>query len=232
MWQTSHGDRVLQGDEAIVFMEAVAYLRDMITVAVETNEPYQTGVTIFDALQPTQQLAALHTVVTALFKPDVPAPDLNATLEATVYGVYRELLSLIEIEIDSTRLGDDAYEMRQGLIAGIRCPIVTEDDRFNEFDDLDLRDVPPIDCEDMHVWESEVESFADRVLWDRDFLLDAFIADLDPAKANFFRQQLGIEPHYFDVAAPDAWSAEYQRIDRELVELRDSRPGLFRRDEF
>ena len=54
MWATSQGDRTLCGDEARLILTAVGYLHDMITAGVDLNEPYQTGVVMFDTLQPTQ----------------------------------------------------------------------------------------------------------------------------------------------------------------------------------
>jgi len=54
MWATSQGDRTLGADEAQLVLTAVGYLHDMITAGVDLSEPYQTGVVMFDTLQPTQ----------------------------------------------------------------------------------------------------------------------------------------------------------------------------------
>ena len=80
MWNTSYGDRTLTSAEAALFLEAVAYMRDMILVAVELEESHYVGVTAFDRLQPTQQLTALHLVTMALLTPEIEPPPLCATL--------------------------------------------------------------------------------------------------------------------------------------------------------
>lgn len=219
MWRTSHGDRVLMDGEAKVFLEAVGYLRDMITVAVDLNEPYVTGVTMFDSLQSTQQLMALHCVAIALIKPEVAPPELSATLEATAYAVYRELLSLIQLEVDSSDDSPSAVRIRSAVIAGCQATIVSDCD-WSDFDRENI-DLPIPACDDLNQWESCVESLANQVLWDRDFELEQLLADKDPAKTAAIKQYLGISANYFATAAPDAMSDEFRRIDNELVALRN-----------
>ena len=221
---------MLLGTEAVVFLESVGYLRDMISVAVEIDEPYRSGVLPFDSLQPTQQMAAMYQVVTALLKPDVPAPRLNAVLEGTVYVIYRELVTLIELEIDSTRLDDDPqHRIRAAVQAGLRCPIVTEDRPWQEFEEENFVR-PDIDCDEIDAWEDEVEELADRVLWDRDFLLEPILMDMDPLKSGLIKQHLGVGDDYFAIPAPDANSDEYRRIDNELIALRSGAPGQINGD--
>jgi len=229
MWASSQGDRTLTGREASLVLEAVGYLRDMITVGVEIDEPHQTDVANFNALQPTQQLAILHEVAFALLDEHTPMPELNATREATVYVLFRELLSLVEIEIDMSRFdGAPHYEVRNAIIAAYEETSEADEEWIDNSDFSGLgfeteayEDDPPLtaDIVDIDRWSDALESLADQILWDRDFELEAIFADRDPATVESVKQAMGIGSDYFSVPAPDASSEQYNRIDRELVQL-------------
>ena len=226
MWNTSYGDRVLAPAEAALFVEAVAYMRDMISVAVEIQESHYVGVAAFDRLQPTQQLTALHLVTMALLKPEIPAPALSATLEGTVYGVFKDLLSIIEVEIDACRDDEISYELRNAILAARSAGVVGKTD-WHQPSEEEIANLPDCTCTDIDRWEAEIEVLADQILWDRDFELESLIADQDPSKVADIKEYLGIGKDYFSTAAPDANSQEYLRLDKELVELRKTTPTLF-----
>ncbi|MEL7497538.1 MAG: hypothetical protein AAFN77_08005 [Planctomycetota bacterium] len=217
MWRTSHGDRVLEGDEARVFLEAVGFLRDMLTVAVEFDDSYPTGVEVYDALHPAQQMMCLHRVTTALILPSVPAPALSAVLEGTVYAIFLQLNEVIALEIESSRQFQCDHYLRQLVVSSLNSPIVNEE----EWHDADRQDSLISSQEaDLDVWSELIEELADRVLWDRDFAMDAIVADLDPLRSAQYKAILGIDTDYFANAAPDAHAQELQRIDQEIVDLR------------
>lgn len=223
MWRTSHGDRVLLDEERSIFLEAVGYLRDMITVAAEIQDPFQVGVSAFDSLQPTQQLVALHTVAKALVEVNTEPPPLSATLEAAIYATYRSLASLVEMEIDSTTQTSGQYEIREGILAALKAPVVTEEGQndFNDFKISDDADVLPTpQTTEMDEWDFAIEMLADRILWDRDFELDDLLADKDPNETTEIKEFLGIDEDYFAIAAPDVLSDEFRKIDNELIALR------------
>ncbi len=226
MWNTSYGDRVLTPDEAAIFLEAVAYMRDMLCVSVEINESHRVGVAAFDRLQPTQQLRALHIVTMALLKPEIPPPELSATLEGTIYGVFKDLLSLIEVEIDAYGEDEVSFHLRNAILAARRTDIVSDSDWHQRSED-ELAGLPDCGCTDIDRWEEQIEALADQILWDRDFELESLIADQDPSEVAGIKEYLGIGKDYFSTAAPDANSQEYRRLDRELVELRKTNPTLF-----
>ena len=70
---------------------------------------------------------------------------------------------------------------------------------------------------------------ADQILWDRDFELEALIADQDPFKVAGIKEYLGIGRDYFSTPGPDANSQEYLKMDRELVEIvKKTNPGVYR----
>ena len=246
MWGTSQGDRTLIGDEAGLVRKSVGYLRDMITAGIDLNELYRSEVGAFNRLQPTQQLATLHEVAYGLLDSSKPILELTAVREATVYAIYRELVSLIEIEIELARNGaqeyrclagrderarqfttpapqyNPEYQTRNAIIAVCQKYNMYPDE-WNQDDfvpaDPDWHKPPEANSENMDRWSAAIEFLANQVLWDRDFEMEAIFADHDPAKIAAIKQYLGIHEDYFSTPAPDAYSDEYQRIDRELVLL-------------
>ncbi len=210
-----------------MFLEAVAYTRDLLCVCVDINESLHLGVSSFDNLQPTQQLAALHMVAMALVKKEIPPPPLSANLEGTVYAVFKNLYSLVEVEIDQCRENRNSYELRNAILEACRSDIVGDRD-WCQHTEEDLAALPECTCEDMDAWDFEIETLANQILWDRDFELEDMIADQDPFQVSAVKEYLGIGPDYFAIPAPDANSEEYLRLDRELVELRKLTPTLFK----
>ena len=97
---TSQGDRTLTGAESALVRKSVGHLRDMITAGLDLDESYRSEVDVFDRLQPTQQLSILHEVAHGLLDPQTPILELTAVREGTVHAIYREIFSLVEIEID------------------------------------------------------------------------------------------------------------------------------------
>jgi hypothetical protein len=243
MWGTSQGNRTLKGDEADLVRKSVGYLRDMITAGIDLNEPYRSEVGVFNRLQPTQQLAALHEVAYGLLDPATPILELTSCREATVYAIYREVISLIEIEIElaqnyrqgfrsdgSTANRDrnpwlrvkPEFQIRSSIIAACqKSNMYPEEWAGDDFlpADSDCYEPPQSVCEDLELWSAAIEFLSNQVLWDRDFEMEAIFADQDPEKIADIKAYLGIHEDYFSTPAPDVYSDEYQRIDRELVLL-------------
>jgi hypothetical protein len=230
MWGTSQGDRTLIGGEADLVRKSVGYLRDMITAGIDLNEPYQSQVGVFNRLQPTQQLAALHEVAYGLLDPATPILELTAVREATVYAIFRELVSLIDMEIELAQNGNQdpalpgkpEFRTRNSIIDACKKTNRNRDEWGH--DDFvpagpNCHVPPAVDCENLERWSESIEFLANQVLWDRDFEMEAMFADHDPEKIADIKVYLGIHEDYFSTPAPDAYSKEYQRIDRELVLL-------------
>ena len=228
MWATSQGDRTLVADEAQLVLLAVGYLHDMITSGVDLSEPYQTGVIMFDALQPTQQMAILHEVAHGLLDSETPVVQLTAVREATVYAIYCELESLVEIELDLSDQTKPDFEFRERIIRAYQ----QSDGQSTEWDDgltaakASEFDAPDRGCKEIGQWKRVIELLADRVLWDRDFELEEAFADHDPEKIKSIKRYMGINEDYFAVAAPDADSQEYLKLHQELIGLTQGIEGL------
>ena len=243
MWGTSQGDRTLTGAEAAVVRKSVGYLRDMITAGLDLNEPHQSEVDVFDCLQPTQQLSVLHEVAHGLLDPQTSIMELTAVREGTVHAIYREIFSLVEIEIDLSQYREidfnskglldttePAFNAMTELAHQTRSTIISAwhelTQPISEWNPIGLipeerhpHSVPEVGSTDLELWSSTIEFLANQVLWDRDFEMESFFADLDPAKVADIKLYMGIQENYFSSPAPDANSADYRRLDRELVAL-------------
>jgi len=232
MWATSTGDRTLVADEAQLFLNSVGYLHDMITSAVDLGEAYSTDVAMFNTLQPTQQMAMLHEVAHGLLDPETPIVKLTAVREATVYAIYRQLNSLLEIEFEMSQMNRPDFYHRETMIRACQqtCSLPSEWSDGFEPELAPGHEPPDLQSVDLNKWKNTVEFLADQVLWDRDFELEAVFADHDPQKVKAIKQFMGINNDYFAVAAPDANSQEYMKLHRELVGLTRSlrhQPNMF-----
>ena len=243
MWGTSQGDRTLAGAEATLVRKSVGHLREMITAGIDLDEPHRSEVDVFDRLQPTQQLSVLHEVAHGLLDPLTSIMELTAVREGTVHAIYREIFSLVEIEIDLSQHRKIDFEFQEfsgdrepsssgtkKLAHQIRSTIIATWQELTqpstEWNPAGLipeerhqHCVPEIGSTDLELWSSTIEFLANQVLWDRDFEMEPFFADLDPAKVADIKLYMGIHENYFSSPAPDATSADYQRLDQELVVL-------------
>ena len=164
---------------------------------------------MFDALQPTQQMAILHEVAHGLLDSETPVVQLTAVREATVYAIYCELESLVEIELDLSGQTEPDFEFRERIIRAYEQP----DDQSTEWDDdptvakAPEFDAPDRDCEDIRQWKRVIELLADRVLWDRDFELEEAFADHDPEKIKSIKRYMGINAvSYTHLTLPTIYS--------------------------
>ena len=213
MWETSQGVRTLEGTEAFLVRELVCYLLDQILVGIDIDEPHRTDVPVFDSLQPTQQLVMLHEIATGLLDPHSSPVSLSAINEGTIYAVFCELRSLIEVEIDIERL--DGTEDRTLRTAAIEAWLQNHRWESDEADD----EIPKPDSTDMDHWAWFVELIADEILWDRDFDMDGILGDIPPEKADLLKAHLGIQRNYYAMVAPDVLEVQIDEISSKIRAL-------------
>lgn len=218
MWETSQGIRTLHGAEAYLVRELVHYLHDQILVGIEIDEPHFTNVLVFDSLQPTQQLAMLHTVAKGLLDSNAAPPKLTATCEGTIYAIFRELETLIEAEVGFEKqltLPDHRLRAlaRNAWIGG--CEPSSEEAVLGNAELADYT-IPDLDCTDMEQWADFVELIADHILWDRDFEFEKLVGDASPDQAELLKRQMGIDDDYFSTVASDIREIDVQRISAQI----------------
>ena len=221
MWETSQGIRTLGGAEAYLVRELVHYLHDQILVGIEIGEPHFSDVSVFDSLQPTQQLAMLHTVAEGLLDSNKAPPKLTATREGTIYAIFREFETLIEAEVGFEQqhtLSDHRLRAlaRDAWIGGCQqssTGTVLGNAELTEYN------IPDLNCTDMEQWADFVESIADHILWDRDFEFEKLVGDASPDQAELIKQQMGINSDYYSTVASDIREIDVERISAQIHRL-------------
>ena len=218
MWDTSQGIRTLVGAEAHLVRELVHYLHDQILVGIEIGEPHLSDVSVFDSLQPTQQLAMLYTVTEGLLDAQKTPPKLTATCEGTIYAVFRELETLIEAEIDFEQQGLQSDRRLRALARDAWMGGCQQSEEHAVWADAELigRHIPNLDCTDMQQWADFVELIADHILWDRDFEFEKLVCDASPDQAELIKQQLGINNDYYSTIASDIREIDVERISEKI----------------
>ena len=218
VWETSQGIRTLCGAEAYLVRELIHYLHDQILVGIEIGEPHFSNVSVFDSLQPTQQLAMLHTVARGLLDSSAAPPKLTATCEGTIYAIFRELETLIEAELDfEQQLTVSDHRLRSlardAWIGG--CQQSCEDTVLSNAE-LAGYAIPDLNCTDMEQWADFIESIADHILWDRDFEFEKLVGDAAPDQAEVIKQRLGINDDYFSTIASDVREIDVERMSAQI----------------
>ena len=207
MWHTQRGDRVLENAEAKLFAESVL---DLIRNELAEDGDFSAGITVFDSLTHPQKLAVLHQVAQALFRPEVPIPELTAVLEGTVAAVIRNVGWLVEEEIELG--GDDDTSLRR--LVGQACR------------DLRIRDVPSDSCDDPDEWAFCVDCLHDAILWDSDYLGESNFVDLPPDRSQDLKEEMGVADEYFQEVAQDPLPKQAAALLAELEALCEEVAGL------
>ena len=124
MWHTQLGERTLSGSEWELFRQGLRALWDHVDDAGDEPVLCETGVAVFDRLQPASKLAMIALVGKALTEENEPCPPLTALTEGTFAAVYATIREEIELEIDMRREGPqpegEEFSMRPLVLAAIR----------------------------------------------------------------------------------------------------------------
>ena len=200
MWHTQRGDRVLRGTEAKVFAESLLELVE--------SEPLEeadglTGISVFDSLSYPQKIAVLGQVANALFREDVPMPELTAVLEGAVGAVIQNLHGLVEEEIQISPKGDTSFRS----LVSKACQ------------ELGIKGVPRKSCDDVDKWEFCVNCLHDAILWDYDYCEEDLFADLPPEHGHAVKEHLGVSDGYFLAVAPDPTPKQTDGLRADLKSL-------------
>ena len=214
MWRTPSGIRILTGPEAVLVRAAIGDMTDTLQEEADgLADEWPCGVRLFDELSWQQRLALLARVATALFKSEVPPPELTAVNEATVAALFAHVERNVWIELDNAREIEpsddfDIYYWRRMIAACQELPPTDED--FVEEKSVDIED-----------WQLVIECCADRILWDADWDMPDLFMDAEPALSRKRRQQLGIIPDYFTTPAPDLREQDVPKAFAGLHQLLD-----------
>ena len=184
MWHTADGDRVLRGAEAKVFAES---LLDLAQNELVEDGDYCTGIPVFDSLTYPQKITILCQVAHALFREEVPMPELTAVLEGAVGAVFRVLHCLVEEEVET--VPDSDKSLRNLVSRACR--------------DLGVEEVPRPSHRGIEDWRFCVDCLHDAILWDIDYLGESIFTDLPPEQSRALKQNMCVSDGYFLAIAPD-----------------------------
>jgi hypothetical protein len=213
MWHTSAGDRMLAGAEARLFKSALTRIvEDIKDEAMEDGlvEQWEYGIPRFDELTWTQRLQVLEQVASHVLSPSKETPELNAVNESAIAAIYQRMRHEIDFEIDSE---SESTEWRAMVLEAYGERFAGDHD--DDTDDEEPFALPAPTSRDRDVWSDLVESLADEVLWDQDFLMDEFL-DAPPDKAEMLKQFMGIQDDYYSTAAPDVADKSVSEIVTRL----------------
>lgn len=214
MWRTPKEIRVVKGPESALFRETIGTMIDELTSErdCEEIEGMQTTyrVSAFDDLPMMQRLGLLRDVSHALLRKDAPPLKLTAVNEATLAAIINNVEQLIWCEIDDEDISvaevpRDKYYWRALLLA---CNHTEDSDLKHGESDDDKTEVESVAKDD---WEIEIQSLADRFLWDIDFEYTD-IPDMPPEQAEAERRAIGIEQDYYDTLPPDPHEDEFDSL--------------------
>lgn len=200
MWHTPDGDRVLRGAEAKVFAES---LLDLAQNELVEDGDYCIGVTAFDSLTYPQKITILNEVAQALFREEVPMPELTAVLEGAAGAVIENLQMLVEEEVQTDPDGDGP--LRRLVNRACR--------------DLAIEEVPRPSPRSIEEWEFCVDCLHDAILWDSDYLGESIFTDLPPEKSRDLKQNMGVSEGYFLAVVPDPNSKQMTGLFAGLTSL-------------
>lgn len=211
MWQTSIGTRTLAGSEAELVRQLLGYVYYQMSVTLQTpDEPFESGVSLFDRLEIPQQMALLAEVGRALLQDSQPAPKLTALREGTVGVLYEQLRWCVDEEIDREQQAQTPHRYWRTLIVNACRGFESPDE---------LADLPAPDSDDADAWDLVIESLADRILWDRDWEMEDLFADAIPERGRQLKQFLGIDDGYFRDIAPDPTEQQLAGVRQQLEAL-------------
>lgn len=132
-------------------------------------------------------------VLRALLEPTVSQPPLSQCYESTMFAIFELIEVVISDEIDNAEFtlaeGGDPYEIR-------RLASLAEKEHIEHLygQHIDYTST------DMDHWHEVVDSLANLILWDLDFLESGgpeILADADPDKAAFCKNIFGINTEYY-----------------------------------
>jgi hypothetical protein len=216
MWPRFHEPPlVLPPRHAAVFRRSAASLSDQVGWDDFADDWADTEIAVFDSLTQGQKQAAILFVAKALLIPEVEEPAVTAALAVTVDVIYRELLTLIEIEMS---LSGETTARRMVLEALAEMEYWEKVNSSLEQHEEPVRPPGP-ESTDYAEWSFLVDTLRQEILEDYDFEMAKTILDLPPDLAAGLKRQMNIDPDYFVAVVEDPSPERLQEVRSELRAL-------------
>ena len=216
-WDTQLGLRVLQGIEAEFYLAALQDAVDHLQEMEEHEMPSDvlTGDRIFDSASFNQKIVLLHQCLSALLDPEIPAPRLTNLMEAAAFFPFAFLKMRVADEAEEETIlirngetvdSEDTflYQYRkltwnaytELILSNQQKPDEAFDASDDELSSLGWRSTNTRD------WKDAIEDLADRIFYDRDWLVTVQHPQLLDGLEEDFSQQTGISENYITNRLP------------------------------
>jgi hypothetical protein len=229
MWMTARGERTLCEYEWEVFRRGLRFLWDRIEDCLDGFDAYDTGVAVFDRLEPESKLAMMSLVGQALGDPCVPTPVATALSDGTIAAVYAAVPDIIAIEIMMERAGQtrerDRFSTRELVLAAV---LQVFPDYGVPYPELVLLErvaglrwkLPRPDSQQLDDWFGMVDELmfvaqGKAPAYDE----ENYYLDVDPGVSGRRKEEEHIDDEYFTTIAPDPNDRELELIRENLWRL-------------
>lgn len=235
VWRTHIGDRILEGVEAEVYLHATQAAVDRLFSLESLNDEldWGTGNRLFEKASFAQKIYLVHTCLSALLSPDIPAPILTHVLEAAAYFPLAFLRAAVEEEITFSEQGgwyegpakDVEYfhrEMLWKVYEKLICPsydALEEDSEDEDLEDEDFVDVYEgftLHTVNINPWETIIESLMERIFWDRDWRISTQLPELLDGIEESFAETTGLTEDYLSNRLPKVTEKEAMSLLRNI----------------
>lgn len=209
MWRMQDGDRILTAAEWALFRIGLSDLWDFIENDIEHDDGLsETGIRVFDTLQPEQKIALLADVGQALCDSTIPTPTHTAANEGAIAAVFATIRLGLEVEMAAAADGDRKFVETRCLI---RSAAAEADDR--------PRRLPSPTRKSQALWSELLQEIEERIFWDTDYAMGDEFLDLPPELAHQLLAQFSIDPEYFTAIPREPSKAELIHDRQTLAQL-------------
>lgn len=188
MWHTPEGDRKLEGAERRLFI--LGLLEQIATFTEDEDWEFQAQV-LNQIHQDDRRYIFLLAAEQLLG--DGPVSELQAWNEAVVWEVFKNIESMLEMEIEVPNFKSIRRAIREACL-----------ERFDDRKPTRLNSVSK------KAWNGDIYNLSDQILWDEDFLMYEDFAD--HRSPDVLKEWAGINEGYYS-ATPTIKDEDRKRLE-------------------
>ncbi|MEM0927153.1 MAG: hypothetical protein AAGJ83_14010 [Planctomycetota bacterium] len=195
-WPTTHGLRILEGEEADLIRGAIGMMVDTHVAELRDGcEAWGSGVDWFDQWDTRQRLWLLEQVTRAMLGHHV-LEEPAAVFDAAADAVFHELIDLVRIELgeesEIETPSDPPRSWRQSIR---RAEQSTADDAMTPMSS-------DRDWDQLEYWVRQINRLADSILGVRLYRKAESFRDGDYEQTKRFLRERGLPPRYLEFIPP------------------------------
>lgn len=217
MWNTPEGETTFSGPYSLMLANGIRSLVDELIASTQSDDPYELGFKAFDLMTEEQKVWSLYKVAFGLPDAKTPVCELNAYLEATTAGIFKQLYWNVQSELDLAAGREepdddiDVFFWRRIIFNAYESKGYNDPETFDE-------DEKPLTREsaDSEKWKIALDALEEEVLWDEDYALD-FFYDMPPG----VRKESSMQADYYTAIPADPKPDEAKTILKTTVDFCD-----------